>query len=648
MKTKILKAVLGVLLVATLVFFDYKTPDKRPFWGNPNETSRVYCAVGLIDAGKFDFSTAEKTLRWPESQDHAVAPSGNRVSDKAPLTALLSVPVYGALRLISLPFGHPDFHTTTMWMRFWLGTIPMLILLLTMWQILKRYVRKETAIFALLILTFATMNATFSFTAMGHLLSEMLLALSVFFLIDRKNYFVSGLFAGLAGINEYPMMAVAAILLIYAIFESRDWKSVLKLIAGGLPSLAILLGYNAIVFGSPFLFSYDFVPKMGVVQEPFYALGWDKIWGVLFSDSRGFFFYSPVYLLSFLGIGAFVKERKPEAILFGAIVLFFFGFLFGFKEWAGGWTPGSRHLIPMIPFLTVFLAKWMDKLDERKPAMKTVFLSLAIFSLAMNVLPKLTYTFYPDKIPNPTLWAGMLSFYLYYIYFPIYANIAPLIRMLVYSALLIGGLTVAYLKLIRFRFGVAWIVSPLITILMLIGVYFLPQRLDTQAVAGAYWMCYSVDRTFLLPRLYSGEYLKVRAEFPQNQELAETAFHKYAFYTYMTTSAKDIATHLKETEAATNVMTEETAIKIRIFKDALVQFQEYRKRFMPVAKWDTNWEGSVIRKLREYEAGEFAGGSKEKAREMFEYRMYAYLMLGDRDRMWNALDQYMMLLKEWF
>ena len=138
---------------------------------------------------------------------------------------------------------------------------------------------------------------------------------------------------------------------------------------------------------------------------------------------RGLLPYSPILLLSTVGfVGAFaVLRRHRDAVhtgrkdyapgveveharelwLSAAVCLYYVLFVSSYEWWQGGSSFGSRHLIPMLPFLAFPLgwaADWRPKLS-----VAALVVSVAVMTIVTSVQPKpaetLTNPFWRTLVP---------------------------------------------------------------------------------------------------------------------------------------------------------------------------------------------------------------------------------------------------------
>jgi len=135
--------------------------------------------------------------------------------------------------------------------------------------------------------------------------------------------------------------------------------------AAGLTTLAPLVLYNLVVYGSPLSQGYAHLQGraqfIGGMRQGVEGIGLprlDALWGVTFSPYRGLFVLSPFLLLALPGL--FILWRapggRPLALLCGGAALVMLLFNSAYYFWDGGVSLGPRHFGPALPFLLVPVA----------------------------------------------------------------------------------------------------------------------------------------------------------------------------------------------------------------------------------------------------------------------------------------------------
>lgn len=658
-KSKIEKFIFIALLALSFAFFthDYGKFQNMPaHWGNPSEMSRLYSAVSLIETGHFSFDNVfspDGALKWQAPYDYALSPmNGRTYSDKPPLTVLLAVPVYAVWKTILL-IAHqpPAYYPMILWARFWLATVPFLLSLFILFKILRKDFDEPAAWLVLFIFAFGTINASFASLFLSHSITGLLVLLSLYFTLNKENRFLAGLFAGLAVISEFTAVMFAAILFIYLIVRDiKDKKpsNIGTFALGALPSLLLLLGYDWAVWGSPFRLGYEFVPQMGMGDKALYHISIGQILQVLFGPARGIFFYSPALAFAIAGIVRMFRDKKPEAWLVTGVAMAYLLFLFGYREWESGWSPGIRHFIGALPLLALPLAYELKNLAKRTTLYKVAFYSALFLSVVLNVLPKMGYVFYPENISNPIFWAGA-----YYVWQKImlvnYGNFKPLAGLIAYAALFAGMSMLFLRKRAEVKFTKEAAISIGIAAVLFTGILALPQTYDTEDFTNFYALANDMPNTFGYYRLF---YVtlphRVRTEFASNQAYADSLFlnvQRMNAVEYQLDSLDQSISWMSIQEYDNPGSYTKQLILAQQLK---VETENYLIVHEKEKDLDPALEADVRAKMNEYAESVLTVGDKEKASEMYEFLFYAYMLDKNWSLEWQSLQKYMMLKENWW
>lgn len=126
---------------------------------------------------------------------------------------------------------------------------------------------------------------------------------------------------------------------------------------------------------------------------------------LLFSKDRGLFFYGPIFLLALLGIFALLKRINLEiGVLLGLVGVN----LFLYSSWGdpwGGWSYGTRYLIPSMSILALFAAYWVAR-PRWELARKLCAFVLFAYSSAVALLGVLTTNAVPPRVEAEVLRTG--------------------------------------------------------------------------------------------------------------------------------------------------------------------------------------------------------------------------------------------------
>lgn len=299
------------------------------------------------------------------TSDRAMA-DGKYFCDKAVLGSLAGAAVYAPLHLLgmesepgSLPVGGAGRYLVE---RVLAGGSLLLLLIL-----LGRNLRSESlpASIPVLALGIGSILLPYSTLLYGHLPAAMLIFASYHY--QRCGSMLKADIAGvLASAFEFPVLLLYLIFLAYR--RRRYWKPgrafriPLLLLCAFLPQLI----HNWIAFGSPFTLGYSLetAAAFSGMREGIFGFTrphLDSLYLITLSPERGLLFYMPWIALGLAGF--FVRRESPWKALgesplpvcVAAYVLLFSAYYMP----TGGWAFGPRHLIPVVPFVAVGLARFI-------------------------------------------------------------------------------------------------------------------------------------------------------------------------------------------------------------------------------------------------------------------------------------------------
>ncbi|GAB4320539.1 MAG: hypothetical protein Kow0059_14930 [Candidatus Sumerlaeia bacterium] len=121
--------------------------------------------------------------------------------------------------------------------------------------------------------------------------------------------------------------------------------------------LACVFALNFYRFGALLTTGYEDQPEGLDFGTPLVA----GLYGFLFSAGKGLFFFSPPLVLFFCAVGAFARRTRALAwgILAGACV--FFLVQCKWRNFAGGWCWGPRHIFQLTPLLALPVGVWLSQ-----------------------------------------------------------------------------------------------------------------------------------------------------------------------------------------------------------------------------------------------------------------------------------------------
>ncbi|MBI5526291.1 MAG: hypothetical protein HY897_08145 [Deltaproteobacteria bacterium] len=413
------------LAISTLVAYSYffHFHDR---WPNPNETTRLYSAISMAE--NFDFAINRQIERYGVIWDRAEH-KGKLYSDKAPgLSFAASVPLFALHHA-----GKAVKKTVPFWLKHWVARFVCVILPSALFTfVLFAYLRRflpDPYLRAGLVFVYAhgTLAATFSTLFFGHQPAAIFL-FCAFVVVERlveppqsktpasrlsPHAFclaaLAGLLMGWAFITEYPTALVSVCILVYAAVCARRRAALAAMVIAGLVPVALWLAYNNTCFGSPFSVGYSHLDSpqfsavhskgfLGVAAPSIKALG-----GTFVGPQRGLLFFSPVCIFGLVGLWSlWASGRRRRAILIGGATLLYAWFTSSFGYWISGDVVGPRHLTPLVPFLLIPTATFLDRAVRGGDRVGLVLLcASAAISVGMTTLCTIPFPFFPTPFLNP-------------------------------------------------------------------------------------------------------------------------------------------------------------------------------------------------------------------------------------------------------
>ncbi|MDI6826328.1 MAG: phospholipid carrier-dependent glycosyltransferase [Candidatus Aenigmarchaeota archaeon] len=290
---------------------------------------------------------------------------------------------------------------------------------------ISRYFTKNERhrILVTVVYAFGTLAFVNALHFMSHAMGTFFAFLSFFLLFKSKKempkkelFILAGIAVGFGIVVEYSIVLIAIMLLVYS-FTIDKHKSLIFLSAL-LVGIVPLLLYNFFILGNPFDMTSSHIdrqiyrtanPETGlffssgdveyqekIIRSSFFPIE-DLlkhfhfipnpnpyiILRLLVYPYRGLFFYSPILLLSIISMILMLREYRVEMILILSILFLFLCFLSMRSNWWGGYCFGNRHLMPIVPFLTLPMIYTFNKIGL-KLVLPLVFLSIFINSLGLQ------------------------------------------------------------------------------------------------------------------------------------------------------------------------------------------------------------------------------------------------------------------------
>jgi hypothetical protein len=397
-------------VVAALLAYSWM-PEKI---GVPNERSRIYQAVAIVDHGTVAIDQPYK--RFGTILDVSIY-RGHRYTDKAPGMGFLAAGMYGALRVFTAP-GDWRIADIINLIRTWL-MIPVGLLGFLLLRRVLHSCGVSTPVIDIASLSWILGSAAFHYSSAvyGHQISAVLFLLVVAIrqrmsehrLRATLQYLVVGLAAGLAGFTEFQSALWCVPLA--ALVVKAEWRRPERLAAfavGAGVFVAFLLWYNYCAYDDPFSLSYHHLSKgmQGRHSAGIAGVSWPSasaFLGILFSAHRGLFATSPIFTLALPGFVYMWRRGQRElAVFIGAAFVGFLLFISGAEIWHGGWAYGPRLMVPLLGVLAVPVAFSLEHL-RRSPILLSVAAGLGAFGILCNQLVHLVLQELPTHCLNPIM-----------------------------------------------------------------------------------------------------------------------------------------------------------------------------------------------------------------------------------------------------
>lgn len=379
-----------------------------PHGGSANELTRWATVVSLVEHGTFEISATEDLI----GKNVDTAKIGEfTYSNKAPGTAILAAPFYAVTRIFIGAPNASNIRISWFVMRFAVSTLP--LFLLAFWLY-----RREADAFSLAVLLFATPIFVYSILFFSHVLVAVLIYFAFRLLYDKefttkRNCLSAGILSGFAVISEFPAVFAVIVFGIGLFFTDKRERNnrALSFALGGFPFLIFLLIYNYSLFGSPFSFSYaheSFPEWAEVAGQGVFGINIptpSNFFLLLFSPSRGLFFFAPVLILSVIAFFTSPERRslRNKIKIFAVAVSIII--LCGHGAAHGGWAFGARYLVFIIPLL---LDSFFDGETNNIPSLwRGILVTVSLF---FCTVPALTFMFAPPEFafPHNNFWIPFL------------------------------------------------------------------------------------------------------------------------------------------------------------------------------------------------------------------------------------------------
>ncbi len=203
-----------------------------------------------------------------------------------------------------------------------------------------------------------------------------------FFERSSKYIYLATVFAGLLVLIRIVDITLLLLPFLFVLYKMRSKKllATIGLITGFFAGFLLL--YNYISYGNPFTVGYSTSGQSG------FALSLN-ILNLLFSDTRGLFIWSPILILSLVGLLMYARKSRMALVFFLGPLLLLLAIYNFWGNWWGGVSTGQRFFIVLAPIFALGLAFLYSEFNFKKLAKLSIFI-LVLFSVITTLLYRLT------------------------------------------------------------------------------------------------------------------------------------------------------------------------------------------------------------------------------------------------------------------
>ena len=388
----------------------------------PNERSRIYLAVSLVDQHTV---TIDVPLRRFGSIFDMAQWNGHFLTDKAPGSSLLAAAVYGTCRLFRPASAFSIEELLTLMRRSIMLPIGVLGFLLFRRLARQLDMPEQVVHFVSLAWILGSAAAHASAALVGHQMVSvcLLAALLLIMQVERQLHQVdgcgpparlwpqclgAGLIAGFSVLTEYQSAVPFGLLALYTLAGPLRRRLTLSLwlVLGTLPGALGLLIYNKLAFGGFFEVSYSHLVNPGLQQLHGQGIGGVKLprlpyaKGALVSWHRGLLTTSPFFLLVAPGLVALWRRGlRRLALLLGTCVAYYVLFVCSTEIWFAGWGFGPRLMVPMMGLAALSAGFGLASL--RSGWTRGVAVGLCLWGILYTQTANAVFPELPERFTNP-------------------------------------------------------------------------------------------------------------------------------------------------------------------------------------------------------------------------------------------------------
>lgn len=213
---------------------------------------------------------------------------------------------------------------------------------------------------------------------------------------DKFAPFIIGAGIGSMILTRPVLIPIALIIIGFMVYK-KDLRNLIKTGLAGLPFALIYCVYNLVSYGKLITSGYSDVRAENFQFTQFYGVE------VLFSPIRGLLVYSPLFIISFIGLVWLARKSRILSIL-GVVSLLAVATIYGlWPSWWGGGSYGSRFMMFFVPIAAIGLAMFIKyiKDNHRRLLKKSLVLILILTLFSTSLLVLYRFTTFKDKFYTP-------------------------------------------------------------------------------------------------------------------------------------------------------------------------------------------------------------------------------------------------------
>ncbi len=192
-----------------------------------------------------------------------------------------------------------------------------------------------------------------------------------------------GVALGYGVLTRHEMLLAAVPAAVWLWMESKDRTQARArwFVSAGVPVLLAVLTwmtYNYVRFGHPF--------DTGLLRDPNVRLDTPLLvglHGLLLSPGRSLLLYAPLSIAGAIALWRGRREDRSTAVYFSLHVLLFLLLIAMMHQWDGGESYGPRYLVPILPFVTLPVARWLRPGAGRRA--RAAVLAVGVAGIAVQI-----------------------------------------------------------------------------------------------------------------------------------------------------------------------------------------------------------------------------------------------------------------------